>query len=231
MIKSIAFDADDTLWHNEEHYAETQRRFKALLARYHSPEWIDKTLLETEKRNLKHFGYGPKGFTLSMIETAIELTEGRISASEVMSILDMGKEMVQVPTELLPHVNEVVPALAQEYPLLLITKGDLLVQETKFAKSGLTDYFTHVEIVSEKTPAVYQSILDRYSITATDFMMIGNSMRSDILPVLEVGGYGVHIPYRITWEHERVAEAPSQTDRFFELDSLDRLPDLVSRLT
>ncbi len=231
MLKTIAFDADDTLWHNEEHFSMTQGRFRQLLTQYHEPEWIDKKLFETEMRNLEHFGYGVKGFTLSMIETAIELTEGRISGTEIMEILNFGKEMLRLPTELLAHVAEVIPSLAKEHPLLLITKGDLLAQESKIAQSGLAEHFTHIEIVSEKTPAAYQTILDRYSIEPAHFIMIGNSMRSDVLPVLEIGGYGIHLPYQLTWAHEQVAKDPPQSERFFRLDSLAKLPALLATIS
>jgi putative hydrolase of the HAD superfamily len=229
-IDAIAFDADDTLWHNEILFSMTQERFRKLLVTYHRPEWIDQKLYETEVRNLKHFGYAVKGFTLSMIETAIELTEGGVSGQEIMSILDFGKEMLTVPVELLDHVAEVVPALAQKVKLALITKGDLLSQETKIARSGLADYFTYIEIVSEKTPATYQTILDRYQMVPERFLMIGNSMRSDVLPVVEIGGIGVHLPYHVTCAHEQVAEKTPQHERLFVLESLLELPGLVEGL-
>ena len=230
MPDAIAFDADDTLWHNEILFSTAQARYRQLLGQYHSPEWIDQKLYETEVRNLRHFGYGIKGFTLSMIETAIELTEGRIAGDEIMSILEFGKEMLEAPVDLLDHVAEVIPALAQRYTLLLITKGDLLNQETKIARSGLADYFDHIEIVSEKTPDVYESILSRYQIAATRFVMVGNSMRSDVLPVVEIGGIGVHVPYRTTWQHEQVAGDPLQHERLLVLESLQHLPDLLDQL-
>lgn len=224
---TIGFDADDTLWHNESLYSSTQTRFRELLTPYHDAEWIDRTLYATEMRNLAQFGYGIKGFTLSMIETAVELTEGKISGSEIQQILNLGKEMLMAPVELLPHVADVVADLAETYPLVLITKGDLFDQETKLARSGLGDHFRHVEIVSEKDAAAYSGVLRKYGIAPTQFAMVGNSLRSDILPVLEVGARAVHIPYAITWQHE--AAAAPDADGFYTLDSIAQLPELLER--
>jgi putative hydrolase of the HAD superfamily len=227
---AIGFDADDTLWHNESLFSGTQDKYRALLAPYHSPEWIDRKLYETETRNLAHFGYGIKGFTLSMIETAIELTEGRITGAEIGQILDFGRVMLQASVELLPGVEEVVARLAEAHPLLLITKGDLFDQESKIARSGLADYFAHVEIVREKEAPVYAAILHRHGIDPANFLMIGNSLRSDILPVLEIGGRAAHIPYAITWQHESAAAPEEATNGFHALASIQELPALVQRL-
>lgn len=226
-LHAIGFDADDTLWHNESLFSLTQEKFRALLAPYHSAEWIDRKLYETELRNLAHFGYGIKGFALSMIETAVELTEGRISGSEIGQILALAKTMVAAPVELLPGVEEIVPRLAQSYPLLLITKGDLFDQEGKLARSGIGDYFTHIEIVREKDAGVYAAILAKHGIAPDHFLMVGNSLRSDILPVLAIGGRAAHIPYAITWQHE-TADAPEPaTNGFHHLTSLYDLPALL----
>lgn len=227
---AIGFDADDTLWHNESLFSVTQEKFRALLTPYHSAEWIDRTLYATELRNLEHFGYGIKGFALSMIETAVELSEGRISGSEIGQILELAKAMLNAPVELLPGVREVIPTLARSYPLLLITKGDLFDQESKLARSGIAEYFTHVEIVREKDADVYRAILAKHGIAPQNFLMVGNSLRSDILPVLAIGGHAAHIPYAITWQHE-AADAPEPaTDGFYHLSSLSDLLGLIEML-
>ena len=223
----IAFDADDTLWHNEGIFYSTQDRFKEILSAYHSEDWIAERLFATEIRNIRHFGYGAKGFTLSMIETAIELSEGRISAAEIQSILEMGKDMMCAPVELLDGAGETVEALAKEYDLMLITKGDLFHQESKVARSGIGDYFRIIEIVSEKNPGVYQRILHRHGIAPERFLMVGNSLKSDILPVLELGAKAVYVPYKTTWAHEQVSTAELEGKTFFEIDRLDRLPALL----
>jgi putative hydrolase of the HAD superfamily len=229
-IDVIAFDADDTLWHNERNFYETQERFRDLLRPYHPDDWIEKKLYETEMRNLAHFGYGVKGFTLSMIETAIELTEGRITGAEVSALLAMGKEMLARPVEVLPGVEEAVKALADDgFALMVITKGDLFDQETKVARSGLGGHFRAVEIVSEKDEAAYARVLARHGVAPERFLMVGNSVKSDILPVLALGGRAVHIPYAITWAHEHV-EAAVESDRFARLERISELPAYVRSL-
>jgi putative hydrolase of the HAD superfamily len=225
----IAFDADDTLWHNERLYVEAQSRFKKLLAPYHSPEWIDERLYQAELRNLGHFGYGIKGFALSMIETAVELTEGRIAGAQIQTIIDIAKSMLSAEVELLEHVAETIPLLAQRYPLMLITKGDLRDQEIKIARSSLGQHFKWVEIVSEKNPASYATLLRRHAIPPEQFLMVGNSLRSDILPVLELGGSAVHIPYQFTWGHE-AADPPDGQPGYYYLAHLGLLPELLERL-
>ena len=227
---TIGFDADDTLWHNEQLFALTQGKFRDLLAPYGDAEWIDKQLYATETRNLAHFGYGIKGFTLSMVETAVELTGGRIMGHEIGQIVEWGRVMLSSPVELLPGVEEVVAALGEQYELLLITKGDLFDQESKLARSGLGGYFRHVEIVREKDAAVYAAILKKHSVIPGDFLMVGNSVRSDILPVLNIGGQAAHIPYAITWQHE-LAELPETgLNGYFHLESMAALPALVAQL-
>jgi putative hydrolase of the HAD superfamily len=226
MLRTLAFDADDTLWHNETHYAETQEAFRALLRPFHDDDWIDARLHDTEMRNLGRYGYGIKGFTLSMIETALELTEHRLDGTGVQRVLDLGKAMLDKPVEPLPGVAEVLHALAGQYHLLLITKGDLFDQETKLAKSGLGAHFTAVEIVSEKDEATYAAILRRQGIAPAAFAMVGNSVKSDILPVLALGARAVHIPYHLTWAHE-VVEAPADSP-FPVLDSIRDLPALLA---
>lgn len=229
MIDIIAFDADDTLWHNEILYTSTQDKYKHLLSKYLGPEVIDQKLYETEMRNLGLFGYGIKGFTLSMIETAIELTGGHIQSREIQQIVGFAKEMLKAPVELLPHVKETIAGLAQTYPLMVITKGDLFDQETKIARSGLAGYFTHIEIISEKDQASYRALLNRHNLDARRFLMVGNSLRSDILPIVALGGKAVHIPYHIAWAHELVAEDNLPQD-YFELKHLGQLPALLAEL-
>ena len=230
MLNTIAFDADDTLWHTESLFVDIQEQFKELLAHYHSPEWIDQRLLAVEKRNLEYFGYGVKGFTLSMIETAIELTEGRIEGHEIQKIIDFAKAMLTSPVEVLDGVEKTILTLKKTYSLMIITKGDLFDQESKIARSGLADHFTHIEIVSEKTSEVYRAILEKYQIPPEQFLMVGNSMKSDILPVLAIGGKGVHIPYQITWEHEKVSETEKAQAEYFQLGNIGELTGFVEKL-
>ncbi|MEN3332410.1 MAG: putative hydrolase of the superfamily [Blastocatellia bacterium] len=227
-IDVIAFDADDTLWHNESLYTVTQAKFKQLLAGYHSDEWIEAKLNETEMRNIEHFGYGIKGFTLSMIETAIELTEGRISGAEIQQIIGYARAMLRAPVELLDGVRETVSQLAGQYQLMLITKGDLFDQESKIARSGLGDYFSHVEIVSEKNVAVYRAIIAKHHLDPQRFLMVGNSIKSDILPVIDAGGRAVYVPYHTTWVHERVTDYDAAS--FFEIAHMGLLPGLLEEM-
>jgi putative hydrolase of the HAD superfamily len=226
----VGFDADDTLWHNEVIFEKTHERYRALLAEYHDAATVDRTLFATEMRNLELYGYGIKGFTLSAIETAIQLTEGRISAREIHRLIELGREMLAHPVELLEGVVETVTSLAERHTLLLITKGDLRDQERKLAKSNLAAHFRHVEIVSEKNQETYAHILRRHGVAPERFVMVGNSLKSDILPVLSLGGSGVYVPYHITWAAERVEEVPVAEGRFFRIESLRELPEVVQRL-
>jgi putative hydrolase of the HAD superfamily len=207
MIRTIAFDADDTLWHNETYYREAEALFCEMLAPYHDAEWIRQRLTETEMGNLAHFGYGIKSFTLSMIETAVELSEGRITGHEVQRIIRLGRDMLAHPVEPLSEVQATLEALQRRYELLVITKGDLLDQESKLARSGLGHYFSGLEVVSEKDEAAYRAILARRKIDPAEFLMVGNSVKSDILPVVAMGGQAVYVPYATTWVHEHVADA------------------------
>ncbi len=227
-IRVIGLDADDTLWHNEVIFERVHERYRALLSRYHDAATVDRTLLATETRNLELYGYGVKGFTLSAIETAIELTAGKISADEIRTLLELGREMLDHPVELLPDTAATVPLLAKSHRLLLITKGDLRDQERKLRKSGLAPHFSQIEIVSEKDPATYAAILRRHAIAPDEFLMVGNSMKSDILPVLDLGASAAHIPYHLLWTLERVDRLPEAPGRFFELKSLRDLPPLLT---
>ncbi|MBL4824659.1 MAG: HAD hydrolase-like protein [SAR324 cluster bacterium] len=225
MFDVIAFDADDTLWHNESIFTMTQIKFREMLSS-HGPEVVDQTLSSTQIKNLQHFGYGIKGFILSMIETAIELTDGAVTGHEIKQVLEFGQEMIAAPIELLPHAHEVVEELSKNYTLLLITKGDLIDQETKIARSGLADYFTGVEIVSDKTADTYTKILKQHKIDAARFMMIGNSMRSDIVPVVQIGAHAVHVPYLSTWEHEQ-DHPPVEPEHYTELEHIGLLTQFI----
>jgi putative hydrolase of the HAD superfamily len=226
----IAFDADDTLWHTEVLYVEAQARFVQLLAHYHSPDWINQSLDQAEARNIAHFGYGIKSFALSMIETAVELTEGRISGQDIQVIVDLAKGMLNAEVRLLDHVADTIPVLADRYPLMLVTKGDLLDQESKIARSGLEEYFPRIEVVSDKTLDSYGRLLKDHSIPAGRFLMVGNSLRSDILPVIALGGRAVYIPYQLTWVHERAEKPPGEQPGFYQIEHLGLLPALLERL-
>lgn len=227
QIDVVGIDADDTLWHNETYFAEAQSTFVQILAPW-TPEGEDVLALHdaTERRNLELFGYGIKGFTLSMVETAIEVSRGEVSTSAIAELIRIGKEMLAHPVELLDGVAEAVDALAEAHRLVLVTKGDLIHQETKIARSGLADRFERIEIVSEKDPATYGAILDRMDVTPERFLMVGNSVRSDVLPVLELGGHAVHVPYAITWSHEVVEEQAD--DAFPVLASLNDVATWLS---
>lgn len=224
----IALDADDTLWHNERLFFATQAEFRNLLASHVDPETIDERLYAIEKRNLRHFGYGIKGFVLSMIETAIEITNGDVSAKDIQSVIALGRAMLDAPIELLPGVQETVPTLAESYRIMLLTKGDLFDQETKLARSGLGELFTAIEIVSEKDVNTYTSIMQRHKVTPSEFVMVGNSLKSDILPALQAGGAGVHIPYHITWVHEQIPSDALEGHQFVTLESITELPGWLS---
>jgi putative hydrolase of the HAD superfamily len=226
----VAFDGDDTLWHNESLYQSTQREFVRLLAGYAGGEAVMAELYRTEMRNLAIYGYGIKSFTLSMIETAIALSEGRIGSREIAEILGYARRMLEAGVTLLDHVERVVTDLSESYPLMLITKGDLRDQKAKLAGSGLAEAFQHIEVVTEKDPAVYGSLLRKVGARPERFLMVGNSLRSDVLPVIELGGHAVHVPYHVTWEHEMVPEAHGERDGYYELEHLGQLPALLERL-
>ena len=225
-ITTIGFDADDTLWHNERFFRITQAQFAALLADYTDEETLLARLLEAEKRNLGQYGFGIKGFVLSMIETAIEVTEERVPAAVIAQLLAAGQEMLRYPIELLPHAEAAISALAPSHRLVLITKGDLLDQERKLAQSGLGEMFDAVEIVSNKTPPVYAEIFARHGDGPEAALMVGNSMRSDVVAPILAGGWGVHVPHGVEWEIER-ADPPLEHARFRALLHLGQLPDLL----
>jgi putative hydrolase of the HAD superfamily len=228
-LTTIGFDADDTLWQNEHFYRMTEERFTSFLAEHAEASHLSARLLEAEKRNLQHYGFGIKGFTLSMIETAIEVTDGRVPASVIRQILEAGREMLSHPVETLPHVRETLEKLAGSYRLILITKGDLFDQERKLAQSGLGELFNAVEIVSDKTSATYERIFTRYGDGPSRSMMVGNSLKSDVVPAIKAGSWGVYVPHDITWALEH-AEAPVGDPRFKQLAHLGELVDFVARI-
>ena len=202
MLELIAFDADDILWQNEDIFSDAQKEYWRLLGPYRGDDWTGNELHDTEMENLKLFGYGAKAFTLSMVETALTLTGGQISGTDIRKIFELGKGMLEAPVQLLDGVAEVVASLSRSHELMIITKGDLLEQKRKIARSGIALYFTHFEIVHDKTNEAYRSIFARHCVSPQRFLMVGNSLRSDILPVVALGGHAVHIPYHMTWKHE-----------------------------
>lgn len=223
-ITTVALDADDTLWHNESIFHLTQDRFIDLLKDYGEPNHMKARLLEVELRNLKLYGYGVKSFTLGMIETAIDLTRGAVPAKTIAEIMALGRAMLEHPVEPLPGVAETLRELKEnKYRLIMVTKGDLLNQEQKLARSGLGEEFDAIEIVSEKDANTYRRVVARQGVPAEETVMIGNSMKSDVLPALEAGLWGIHIPYHITWAHEH-AEPPAASPRFAKLGSIAEVP-------
>ncbi len=225
-IKVIAFDADDTLWVNETLFREAEREFCVLMQDYLSEDKCSQLLFEMEIKNLPLYGYGIKPFTLSLIEAAIDFSNGTIPNSVIETIIARGKIMLSSPIELLEGVEETLKTLSQKYRLVMATKGDLLDQERKLIKSGLESYFHHIEIVSDKTEKQYQKLVNHLDIAATEFLMLGNSVKSDILPVLAIGGHGFHIPFHTTWAHETVKE-PVEHKNFRLLSSAIEMLDLL----
>ncbi len=229
MIRAIAFDADDTLWHNETLFQETHGRLEEILDRYAPHDEVRRRMQATEERNVKIFGYGIKGFTLSMIETAIEISGGRIAAADIHTIVGLGRDMLAAPMDLLDDVPRVLGLLRQRYPLYIITKGDLLDQRNKIETSGLAEHFSGIEVVTRKDAAVYRTVFARFNVDTASVLMVGNSIPSDILPVLEVGGWAAHIPYVVTASFERHDRDPAHA-RFARLESIGNLPALVDRI-
>lgn len=229
MLTTIGFDADDTLWQNETFFRLTQDRFLQVLQDHADPHHLRERLEAAERRNLDYYGFGVKGFTLSMIETAVEVTEGRVPASVIGDLIAMGRELLEHPMELLPHARAAITALAPDFRLVLITKGDLLHQEKKLAQSGLGDLFDGVEIVSDKTEATYRTLFARHGTGADQAMMVGNSLKSDVIPALAAGSWGVHVPHGMTWALE-AADPPQDHRRFHALPDLGALPALVESL-
>jgi putative hydrolase of the HAD superfamily len=218
-IKVIAFDADDTLWVNEPYFRQTEEHFCSLLGEYASRHELERELLKMEIYNLGLYGYGIKGFVLSMIETALKVSGKTISPDIIEQILNLGRQMLNQPIELLDGIEDLLQSLKNKYRLVVATKGDLLDQERKLKNSGLSHYFHHIEIMSEKDDANYQKLIKHLDIQQDEFMMVGNSLKSDILPVLNIGGYAVHVPYHITWAHEQI-EHSVDNERFKSVVSI-----------
>ncbi len=232
MIKNlttVGFDADDTLWQNEHFFRLSEARFAALLGDYADAKDLTARLLEAEKRNLAHYGFGIKGFTLSMIETAIEVTEGRAPSKVIRDILEVGREMLAHPVELLPGVEETLGRLADTHRLILITKGDLFDQERKLAASGLGELFAAVEIVSDKKTSTYQTAFAKHGDGPERAMMVGNSLKSDVIPAIDAGSWGVYVPHALTWSVEH-ADAPVSAPRFREVDVVAKVAGLIDEI-
>lgn len=233
MIGLVGFDGDDTLWHSERGFHVAQDEIRAILADHCDPGVLDRRLIEVERANLHRYGYGAKAFTLSVIETATELAGDRLTVDDVRAILDVGKRLLAHPVELLDGVADAIPLVASRHPVVLVTKGDLFHQESKVAGSGLGDRFAGVEIVAEKDPASYRRVLARYGVDPTEFVMVGNSLRSDVGPVLELGGWGVHVPHALTWELEAHddEDAVAAHPRFRTCPTLAGVPAILDAIS
>lgn len=227
-IKVIGFDADDTLWVNETYYREAELEFAKLLAKYETANKIDQELFKVEMNNLDMYGYGIKSFILSMVEAALEISNNEVTSQSIKAILDIGKNMINKPIELLNGVEEVLQILSKKYKLILATKGDLLDQERKLKRSGLIDYFHHIEVLSDKKEANYSKLLKHLDINPPEFLMIGNSLKSDILPLVNIHAHAIHVPFHTTWAHEQVTEEETNGKDYRTAKSLkDIIPFLV----
>jgi len=226
-IKVIGFDADDTLWVNETYYREAELEFSRLLAKYETANKIDQELFKIEMQNLELYGYGIKSFVLSMIESAIDISNHSVSLKAIEGIIKIGKDMLNKPVELLDGVEEVLKELSKKYRLILATKGDLLDQERKLHKSGLTDYFHHIEVLSDKKEANYTKLLSHLDINPSEFLMIGNSLKSDILPLVEINAHAIHVPFHTTWVHEQVSEKDTNGKVYKTVSSLREILEFL----
>ena len=206
QIKVIGFDADDTLWVNETYFRNVEHEFAKLLSGYETENKIDQELFKMEMQNLELYGYGIKGFVLSMIESAIDLSNGKVDTATISKIMQLGKDMIAKPVELLEGVQEVLEKLSERYRLIVLTKGDLLDQERKLERSGLSKYFHHVEVLSDKKETNYKNLLDHLEIDVKEFLMVGNSLKSDVLPIINIGAQAIHVPFHTTWAHEEVKD-------------------------
>lgn len=227
-IKVIGFDADDTLWVNETYFREAELEFAKLLAPYETANKIDQELFKKEIDNLPLYGYGIKGFMLSMVESAIEISNGNISNVTIDKIIEIGKDMLSKPVELLEGVEEVLQTLSKDYRLILVTKGDLLDQERKLEKSGLLDHFHHIEILSDKQEYNYSKLLNHLDIKPSEFLMVGNSLKSDIIPLVNIKAKAIHVPFHTTWIHEQVNDTEKQNKSYKTVDSLLEIIPLLN---
>ena len=223
-IKVIGFDADDTLWSNACYFQDVEQKFCALLSEFRPQEELTRELYQTEMSNMEWYGYGAMAFTLSLIETAIRVSQGQVSATILAELLEAGKSILDKPIELFPGIPDILPELSSTYRLVIVTKGDLLDQERKLAKSGLLPYFQHVEVVTEKHEANYRQLIECMNIKPHEFLMVGNSLKSDILPVLSIGGKAVHVPFHMEWQHEKTNKP---TSPYIEVASLLDLPTIL----
>jgi len=232
MLKLVGFDADDTLWHSEGYYRRVHDAFEQVLSHYIDVgnDIVHEHLLEVERNNIKIFGYGAKGMTLSMLETAVAMTQERISARHLHEILHLGKDVLSHPVELLDGIAQAVTEVARDYQVVLITKGDLFHQESKVAKSGLSHLFGRIEIVSEKDPQTYRRVLSEFGLPPRQFLMVGNSLRSDIAPVLQIGGFAVHVPYPLTWALDHLEGFVADSENMRTVDSSAQIPAAVHEL-
>lgn len=229
-IRMVGFDADDTLWKSEDYYREAEAGFREIVGRHVDLDDVGARLYTVEKRNLALFGYGVKGMALSMVEAAIEITEGRIPGRDIHRIVVLAKDLLRHPVELLPGIREAVEAIASRHDIVLITKGDLFHQEAKVRESGLARWFRRIEIVSEKDAPTYARLFEEFDVAAEEFVMIGNSLRSDIAPILELGGWGIHTPYHVTWAHEAEAEVDAAHPRLRLAAAAAELPELLEQI-
>lgn len=225
QIKVIGFDADDTLWENENFFRESEEKFEALLKPYTNKD-ITQELFQIEINNLNSYGYGIKSFILSMIETAMQISDSKIEVETIGKIIALGKEMINKPVVLIPKIKDTLDYLLPKYKLIIATKGDLKDQERKLEKSSLSKYFHHIEIMTDKTEAHYKKLLKLLEIQADEFMMVGNSIKSDIIPVLNLGGFAAHIPFHTTWQHEDIKKPSIKNEKFYELSSNSELKSL-----
>lgn len=228
-IKVIGFDADDTLWVNETYFRDAELEFAKLLAGYETANKIDQELFKKEIENLPLYGYGIKGFVLSMVEMALEISNWNVSNDTIQKILDIGKDMLNKPVELLEGVEEVLHTLSDHFRLIVVTKGDLLDQERKLEKSGLMEYFHHIEILSDKQESNYSKLLNHLDIKPSEFLMIGNSLKSDILPLINIKAEAIHVPFHTTWIHEQVNEDETQNKRYKTVSSLLEILPLLNK--
>ena len=229
-IEMIAFDADDTLWKTEANFEKAQEELEKILSPWQDSEQTEEIVYKTEMENLSIYGLGVKAFTLSMIEAALQISQGEIQGESIEQIIRLGREMLEAEVELLPHVAEIIPTLSKDYPLMVVTKGDLLDQTTKISRSGLGPYFSLVEVVSDKSPYSYTKVLEKFHLDPKNLVMVGNSLKSDILPILKLGGTAVHIPASTTWAHELVLDFDTSQDRFYELEHMGHLPELIAKI-
>lgn len=227
-IKVIGFDADDTLWVNETYFREAELEFAKLMAPYETANKIDQELFKKEIENLPLYGYGIKGFMLSMVEMAIEISNNQVSNNTITNILNIGKAMLDAPVELLDDIEAVLKSLSKDYKLIVLTKGDLLDQERKLEKSNLTSYFHHIKVMSDKQEANYSKVLDYLDIQPSEFLMIGNSLKSDILPLVNIGAEAIHIPFHTTWLHEQVGEEETKNKAYKTITRLSELKQILN---